>query len=228
MPEHLSPSSNPQPLTPDLSCPSTHGALIPDGPARAVFLDRDGVLIEDTGYPDDPDAISLLPGVGAGLRLLREAGWRLIVVSNQSGVARGKFPLERLHAIHDRLRELLAQEGVELDALYFCPHHPQGIVEPFNLNCDHRKPEPGMLRSAAERFGLVLPECWMVGDKESDIQAAHRAGCQAILLGSKVTAAQQCCADLKEAAMAIIAATQLKVVGSLASRSGIGGGELLK
>lgn len=208
MPEHLtvSPSPNPQPRTSSFSCPSTHDTLIPDGPTRAVFLDRDGVLIEDTGYPDDPDTISLLPGVGAGLRLLRKAGWRLIVVSNQSGIARGKFPLERLHAIHDRLRELLAQEGVELDALYFCPHHPQGIAEPFNLNCDHRKPEPGMLCSAAAVFGLVLPDCWMVGDKESDIQAAHRAGCQAILLGSGATAAQRCCANLEEAATVIVAA----------------------
>lgn len=193
MPEYLSP----QP------CPSTHGAPLSDGPSRAVFLDRDGVLIEDTGYPDDPDAISLLPEVGAGLRALREAGWRLIVVSNQSGIARGMFPLERLHAIHDRLRELLAQEGVVLDALYFCPHHPRGTAEPFNTPCDHRKPSPGMLLSAAAEFHLDLQACWMVGDKESDVQAAHQAGCRAILLGSGPTAAERHCTTLLEAAAAI-------------------------
>jgi histidinol-phosphate phosphatase family protein len=168
-----------------------------------VFLDRDGVLIEDTGYPDDPDAISLLPGVGSGLRALREAGWRLIVVSNQSGIARGMFPLERLHAIHDRLRELLAQEGVVLDALYFCPHHPRGTTEPFNTACDHRKPSPGMLLSAASEFSLDLHDCWMVGDKESDVQAAHQAGCRAVLLGNGPTAAERRCATLLEAAAAI-------------------------
>jgi len=168
-----------------------------------VFLDRDGVLIEDTGYPDDPDTIALLPGVGEGLRTLQSAGWRLVVVSNQSGVARGMFTVERLHAIHLRLRELLAQEGVVLDALYFCPHHPQGIAEPFVADCDHRKPQPGMLRSAAAELGLDLTACWLIGDRESDVQAAHRAGCRAVLLGAGASVAELKCATLVEAAEAI-------------------------
>jgi D,D-heptose 1,7-bisphosphate phosphatase len=167
-----------------------------------VFLDRDGVLIEDTGYPSDPDTISLLPGVGAGLRRLREAGWRLVVVSNQSGVARGKFGLERLEQIHDRLLELLRAEGVELDALYFCPHHPNGIP-PFNVACDHRKPESGMLRSAARELGLRLEQCWMIGEKESDVEAAHGAGVRAIRLGEGTTQADAAALDL-EAAAAIV------------------------
>lgn len=169
-----------------------------------MFLDRDGVLIEDTGYPDDPAAISLLPGVGEGLRRLRRAGWRLVVVSNQSGVARGKFTLERLDAIHNRLRALLADEEVHLDALYFCPHHPQGSAAPFNTACDHRKPQPGMLRSAASVLGLALPECWLVGDREGDVQAAHGAGCRAVLLGAAPTAAELSATSLKEAADKIL------------------------
>lgn len=186
------------------TCPSTHGSPLREGSCRAVFLDRDGVLIEDTGYPDDPDAISLLPSVGAGLRALQAAGWRLIVVSNQSGVARGKFPLERLHAIHARLRELLEQEGVQLDALYFCPHHPQGSTEPYILECDHRKPSPGMLLSAATQFQLELADCWLVGDRESDVRAAHQAGCRAVLLGTGPSAADHCCATLLEAASVVL------------------------
>jgi len=166
-------------------CPHLHGDPVPDGPPRAVFLDRDGVLIPDTGYPDDPAAISLLPGVAEGLRLLRDRGWRLVVVSNQSGVARGKFTLERLGQIHDRLRGLLAAEGVWLDALYFCPHHAQAGRPPFNVACDHRKPSPGMLTSAAKRLGLRLPECWIVGDQPSDVAAAHAAGCRALLVGER-------------------------------------------
>lgn len=169
-----------------------------------MFLDRDGVLIEDTGYPSDPDAISLLPTVGAGLRRLREAGWRLVVVSNQSGVARGKFDLARLEQIHARLVALLRAEGVELDALYFCPHHPGGIP-PFNVPCDHRKPESGMLRSAAEELGLWLDQCWMIGDKESDVEAAHGAGVRAILIGSGTTKAEATAADLEGATRIILA-----------------------
>lgn len=187
-----------------LPCPHQHGDPRPGYGSHAVFLDRDGVLIEDTGYPSDPDTISLLPGVGAGLRQLQAAGWRLVVVSNQSGIARGKFDLLRLDQIHDRLRALLRAEGVELDALYFCPHHPAGIA-PFNVHCDHRKPAAGMLRSAAAELALDLEQCWMIGDKESDVEAAHAAGVRAILLGSAPdTHAEAAAADLQQAAAVIL------------------------
>jgi D-glycero-D-manno-heptose 1,7-bisphosphate phosphatase len=172
--------------------------------ARAVFLDRDGVLIEDTGYPDDPDRITLLPRVGKGLRALREAGWRLVVVSNQSGVARGRFSLQRLAQVHDHLIALLAHEGVRLDALYYCPHHPGAGRPPFDVACDHRKPAPGMLRSAAERLGLRLEQCWMVGDKESDVEAGRGAGCRTIRLTLGATAADFQARDLGDAARCIL------------------------
>lgn len=189
-------------------CPQTHGPVLVGVGRRAVFLDRDGVLIADTGYPDDPRAISLLSGVGEALRRLREAGWRLVVVTNQSGVARGRFSLARLAAIHTRLAALLAAEGVCLDALYFCPHHPEGVLPAFRRDCDHRKPAPGMLRSAAEAMRLCLAECWLVGDKESDIEAARAAGCRAVLVSTPLASATQAeavVADLSTAVARILA-----------------------
>jgi D-glycero-D-manno-heptose 1,7-bisphosphate phosphatase len=168
-----------------------------------VFLDRDGVLIEDTGYPDDPQAIALLPGVGEGLRRLREAGWRLVVVSNQSGVARGKFTLERLAEVHERLRALLRAEGVELDGLYFCPHHPEGSERAFALSCNHRKPAAGMLLTAARDLGLDLRRSWMVGDKPLDLEAGARAGCRGILVGDGRYGGEPTARDLIEVAEVI-------------------------
>jgi D-glycero-D-manno-heptose 1,7-bisphosphate phosphatase len=191
-------------IQPDHPCPNRHGPLLPGPGGAAVFLDRDGVLIEDTGYPDDPQALALLPGVGTALRRLREAGLRLVVVTNQSGVARGRFDLARLAAIHDRLTELLAAEGAAPDALYFCPHHPEGRP-PFARACDHRKPAPGMLLTAAAELGLALSRSWMIGDREADVAAGLAAGTGAILVGAGPTAAAAAVADLAAAAEFILA-----------------------
>jgi D-glycero-D-manno-heptose 1,7-bisphosphate phosphatase len=115
-----------------VECPFSVGRLAAAGqPPRAVFLDRDGVLIEDTGYPDDPEAIRLASGAPEALRRLRDSGWRLVLVSNQSGVARGRFSVERLRAVHARLEALLASGGASLDAAYYCPHLEEG-GPPFN------------------------------------------------------------------------------------------------
>lgn len=186
-----------------MSCPCRFGDVTDPGALKAVFLDRDGVLIEDTGYPDDPASISLLPSVGEGLRALLAAGWRLVVVSNQAGVARGKFSLATLEAMHERLVVLLEAEGVSLDALYFCPHHAEHGSPPFNIDCDHRKPAPGMLRSAADELDLDLRSCWMIGDRESDIEAGRAAGCRTILIGAPPTRAELVAQDLAEAARKI-------------------------
>ena len=150
-----------------------------------MFLDRDGVLIEDTGYPDDPEALVLLPGGGEGLRRLATAGWGLVVVTNQSGAARGYFTLERLAAVHDRLEQLVEAEGVQFNGIFFCPHHPAGSVEALARHCACRKPEPGMLRAAARMLGLELPRCWIVGDRDSDIQAGLAAGVPGLLVGGE-------------------------------------------
>jgi D-glycero-D-manno-heptose 1,7-bisphosphate phosphatase len=190
-------------------CPQWHRDLLSGDSERAIFLDRDGVLMEDTGYPDDPARITLLPGVGEPLRWLRTAGYRLVVITNQAGVARGNFTLVTLDAIHDRLRELLSDEGVEVDGIFFCPHHAKYTVAPFNVACDHRKPEPGMIRSAAAALGLNPTVSWMIGDRESDVRAGHAAGCRAVRIAAPgeaeaTTEAELTAADLPGAATAIL------------------------
>src|SRR4051812_7101588 len=116
---------------------------------RAVFLDKDGTLVEDVPYNVEPSRIRLGPGAAAGLSQLHAAGFLLIVVSNQSGVARGMFSEDALTAVHERLKELLAEFGVSLSGFYYCPHHPQGTVARYAVKCSCRKPEPGMIRAAA-------------------------------------------------------------------------------
>ncbi len=149
---------------------------------RAVFLDKDGTLIEDVPYNVDPERIRLLPRVVEGLSGLHQAGYLLIVVSNQSGVARGYFGPEALRAVDARVRELLARERVPLTGFYFCPHHPQGVVEPYAVECACRKPKPGLILRAAEEHGVDLARSWLVGDILHDVEAGRRAGCRTVLI----------------------------------------------
>jgi D-glycero-D-manno-heptose 1,7-bisphosphate phosphatase len=150
--------------------------------ARAVFLDKDGTLIEDVPYNVDPQRLRLTQGATEGLRRLHEAGYRLIVVSNQSGVARGLFTEEALELVRQRLVELLAEAGVPLAGCYWCPHHPDGSAAAYAVECDCRKPRPGLLLRAAREHGLELNRCWMVGDILNDVEAGRRAGCRTILI----------------------------------------------
>lgn len=183
------------------ACPLRHPLPPLPGGGPAVFLDRDGVLVEDTGYPSDPEALRLLPGVPEALRRVAGAGFRLVAVTNQSGVARGYFSLARLEEVHNRLVALLAAEEVRLDGLYYCPHHPEAPVPEFRVECDHRKPRPGMLLSAATDLGLAVSHSWMVGDREDDIRAGLAAGCRALLIGPPATtAAETVLPDLAAAA----------------------------
>src|SRR5690349_10719996 len=140
---------------------------------QAVFLDKDGTLIEDVPFNVDPDLIRLSPHAGAALRLLQQAGHGLFVVSNQSGVARGLFAEEALLAVERRLRALLLDEGVRLDGFYYCPHHPDGSVRRYATRCMCRKPMPGMLRNAAREHGIALEESWMIGDILDDVEAGN-------------------------------------------------------
>jgi histidinol-phosphate phosphatase family protein len=153
-----------------------------DDAPRAVFIDKDGTLVENVPYNADPAQIRLTPGAGAALVRLREAGFRLFVVSNQSGVARGLFPIEALDGVERRLRELLAADGATIDAFAWCPHHPEGTVAPYAVACDCRKPAPGMILRLAREHGVDLARSWMIGDTPNDVEAAHRAGCRAVLL----------------------------------------------
>jgi histidinol-phosphate phosphatase family protein len=143
--------------------------------ARALFLDRDGTLIVERGYLSDPDGVELLPGVPAALRQLHAAGVALVVVSNQAGVGRGLFPVERAWATMARLRRLLRAEGVELDAIRFCPHAP-------DAGCHCRKPGPGMLEDACEALHLSPVGSVMAGDRWLDAAAGRAAGGMGVLL----------------------------------------------
>jgi histidinol-phosphate phosphatase family protein len=182
---------------------------------RAVFLDKDGTLIEDVPYNVDPQRIRLTPRAAEGLQALNRAGYRLIVVSNQSGVARGYFAEGALAAVERRLRELLAEASVPLAGFYYCPHHPQGKVAAYAVACDCRKPAPGMLLRAAAEHGLDLRRSWLVGDILDDVAAGRAAGCTTVLLDSGhetewlLTPARQPhhrAADLAEAAAIITSA----------------------
>jgi len=149
---------------------------------KAVFLDRDNTLIEDPGYIKDPNQVKLLDGVPESLVELKTLGYKLVVVSNQSAVARGIVTEEALDEIHDRLQELLAEKGATLDRIYYCPYHPDGVIAKYRKESNWRKPNPGMLLAAAEQMDIDLGQSWMIGNSDSDTEAGSRAGCRTILL----------------------------------------------
>jgi len=142
-----------------------------------VFLDRDGTLIEDPGYVAHPEAVRLLPGSGAAVARLNRAGFPAIVVTNQSGIARGRLTEADYRATESRLDALLAAEGARLSAHYFCPHHPE-----LTGRCECRKPGTLLYREAAARFGLTLAACWWVGDRLRDVEPAGTLGGRGILV----------------------------------------------
>jgi D-glycero-D-manno-heptose 1,7-bisphosphate phosphatase len=149
---------------------------------QAVFLDRDGTLVDELGFLRRPEDLRLLPRAAEGVRAFNAAGWRTIVVTNQSGLARGLFTADDLAAVHARLEAALAEEGARLDAILHCPHHPEEGAPPLRAACECRKPAPGLLLEAARRFGLELGACWIVGDSRRDIEAGRRAGLAGELL----------------------------------------------
>jgi D,D-heptose 1,7-bisphosphate phosphatase len=148
---------------------------------KAVFLDKDGTLIENVPYNVDPDRIHLLAGADQ-LRSLSEAGYALIVISNQSGVARGYFAEAALIKVEQRLRSRLAEIGVPLQGFYYCPHHPDGTVAEYAIECDCRKPKPGLLQQAAREHAIDLAQSWFIGDILHDVAAGRAAGCRTVLI----------------------------------------------
>jgi histidinol-phosphate phosphatase family protein len=147
-----------------------------------VFLDKDGTLIDDLPYNVDPARIALADGAAAALARLRDAGFTFVVVSNQPGVARGRFAFSALEAVEARLAELFRAHALDLADCRWCPHDARATVEPYARACDCRKPAPGLITDAATRHDIDLARSWMIGDILDDVEAGHRAGCRAILL----------------------------------------------
>ena len=145
------------------------------GQARAVFLDRDNTIIEDRVYLNDPEDLTYLPGAFEALKKLQDAGYKLIIVTNQSGVPRGLVQLSNLHQIHKNIRAAFSQKGVDFAGVYYSPFLPSS-------NHPSRKPNPGMLLEAAKDHNIDLSQSWMVGDRHSDVEAGHRAGTRSIFL----------------------------------------------
>ena len=140
-----------------------------------VLLDRDGTIIEEKEFLSDPEGVVLLPGAVQGLKKLQDAGAVLVVVSNQSGIGRGYYTEAAMHAVNQRLAELLQARGITLAHFFVCPHHPE-------TGCDCRKPGTALLEQAAKATGLLLADAYMIGDKISDIEAGKAAGCKTILV----------------------------------------------
>jgi D-glycero-D-manno-heptose 1,7-bisphosphate phosphatase len=151
-------------------------------PRRAAFIDRDGVIIEDRGYAFEPGDCVLLPGAAAALRALKSAGFLLVVVTNQSGIARGLYTEEQYQSFTARLRELLGAQGVRLDAVEHCPHLPDATVARYRRDCDCRKPRPGMLLRAISALGIDPVASLLVGDRATDLAAGRAAGIGRCLL----------------------------------------------
>lgn len=144
-------------------------------PQPVILLDRDGTIIVERHYLADPGGVELLPHAAAGLRRLVEGGYRLVVVTNQSGIARGKFTPAQLAAVHCRLEELLAAEGIELAGIYVCPHSPSD-------GCGCRKPGVALVDAAQRELGFRREECFVIGDKRSDVELGHAIGGRSVLV----------------------------------------------
>ena len=175
---------------------------------RVVILDRDGTIVVDREYLADPAGLKFLPGAAEGLRRLHQRGYRLVVISNQSGVGRGLFTLERLQTINTRLAQMVSEAGAQIDGIYCCPHRP-------DEHCDCRKPQIGLVQQAAQELGFDPRASVVVGDKGSDIELGRRVGATTVLISTHAhhgrrhnrepapLAADYAAADLQEAAQII-------------------------
>jgi D-glycero-D-manno-heptose 1,7-bisphosphate phosphatase len=149
---------------------------------RAVFMDRDGTINEEVGYVNHLERFFLLPRVGKAIRLLNQHGLKAVVVTNQAGVARGYFPESLIHLVHQKLEDLLKEEGAYLDAIYYCPHHPDAGSPPYRQKCGCRKPGTGMVEEASGALDLNCSQSYMIGDRGNDLEFAHRIGAKGVLV----------------------------------------------
>jgi D-glycero-D-manno-heptose 1,7-bisphosphate phosphatase len=151
---------------------------------KAIFLDKDGTLIKNVPYNVDPSLIELENNTLKGLYDFQQNGYLLIVVSNQSGIAFGYFTRQELKRATERMQELLEDNSIKLDGVYYCPHHPEGKKKQYRKVCACRKPLPGLIKSAAIDFNIDLSQSWMIGDILHDVEAGNRAGCKTILINN--------------------------------------------
>lgn len=174
--------------------------------AKAVFLDRDGTVIEDTGYVAGTERVKFLPGSSRAIKLLNENDFKVIVVSNQAGVARGYYDEDTVKATNRYIQSTLAEWGAIIDMFYYCPHHQDGVIEKYRRECHFRKPNPGMIEQGAADFDIDLKRSFVVGDHYSDVAAGHRAGCRTVLISNGNSSEEEIivepdwiASDLKEA-----------------------------
>jgi D-glycero-D-manno-heptose 1,7-bisphosphate phosphatase len=149
---------------------------------KAIFIDKDGTLVHDVPYNVDPDYIRLQPGASLAIREWKNAGFLVIVISNQSGIARGYFKEHEIQLVIEKLRALLRDGGADIDDFYYCPHFPDGIVAEYSIICNCRKPAPGLIVEAAIKWEIDLSASWMIGDILNDVEAGVRAGCRTVLI----------------------------------------------
>lgn len=161
---------------------------------KAIFLDRDGTLNKYVGFLTDINELELTEGAAEAVRRINASGYLAIVITNQPVIARGEVSKEELSEIHNKLETLLGQDGAYIDAIYYCPHHPDkgfaGERPQYKIECDCRKPRPGMLLQAADDYNIDLTASWMVGDSDSDIKAGTAAGCKTLLLDGQISLLQ--------------------------------------
>jgi D-glycero-D-manno-heptose 1,7-bisphosphate phosphatase len=174
------------------------------GDRRAVFLDRDGTIVRDPGFLRSPDEVRLLPGAGGAIRALREAGYAIVVVTNQSGLARGLLDEATLGLVHARLEHLLRREGAALDGIYWCPHHPGEGSPPLRIDCECRKPKPGLLLRAVAELSLDPGRSFSAGDSPRDLEASLAAKVRFVALGFSDPRASHESPDLAAAARWIL------------------------
>jgi D-glycero-D-manno-heptose 1,7-bisphosphate phosphatase len=195
---------------------------------RAVFIDRDGTISEEVGYINHASRFRLFPYSAAAIKHLNENGWLTIVTTNQAGVARGYFSEDMIQTVHARMRAELETAGARLDAIYYCAHHPSVGEPPYRVECDCRKPKPGLIARAAADFDIDLAASWVVGDRYSDVELARNAGVQSMFVmsgygrgewehqrASWTMQPDQTAEDLLEAARIIVSKTTSKERGTI-------------
>lgn len=175
---------------------------------KAFFLDRDGTVNKHIGFITRIEELELLEGVGESIKLLNEEGYMVIIITNQSGIARGYLSVEELEEIHNKMKMLLQQEGAYVDDIFYCPHYIDkeiiGGRKEFQKECSCRKPKPGMLIEAAGKYNIDLKKSWMIGDSKCDVEAGKRAGCQIALIGQVEDKEIPCFSSLFECVNSIL------------------------